>query len=210
MVSISRIAGIMAFGCLTTVLMAQSPDSAPNVLFTASGTFATPQLSGNDLYELAGQSFSVTVVANSATAPNSHGKGWADYTHLRLKGEVHSGLDPSAIPLNSTYTFLVLALGNPDYQLCEIEAPVIVIRQRITLKAVIQMPTGTLGKGWLIHPFNNPVNLTPSTTLVTYTGQVNGEPSSTTLAIQSGTLNAAYPQPPEGSIIPALFERLRP
>jgi hypothetical protein len=211
MASISRVTAVLAMCCLTAALMAQSPDTAPNVLFTASGTFSSPAVSGNDLYELAGEPFTVTVIANSATAPHAHGKGWADYTHLRLKGQVYSNLDPSAIPLNSSYTFMVLALGNPDYQVFEIQAPVVVIRQNITIKATIQMPTGTLGKGWLIHPFNNAVTLTPSNSVVSYTGNVNGQPETTTLTVATGTLNATYPTPPGPAAITSIvFPHLIP
>jgi hypothetical protein len=176
-------------------LIAQVPDTAPKVLFNATGTFASPALSGNDLYELAGEPFNVTVIANSTTPPHAHEAGWADYNHLRLDGTVHSGLDPAAIPLESAYTFMVLALGNPNYQLWEVTAPILVIRQRITINAVVQMPLGTLGKGWLIHPFNNAVSLSPSNSTVTYSANVNGSPASTVLAVASGTLTAAYPTP---------------
>jgi hypothetical protein len=193
LVAVGSAAAALCFLGATSI--AQVPDTAPNVLFNAFGTFASPALSGNDLYELAGEPFNVTVIANSATVPHAHEAGWADYNHLRLKGTVHSGLDPSAIPVNSAYTFMVLALGNPNYQLWEVTAPILVIRQRITINAVVQMPLGTLGKGWLIHPFNNPVTLTPSTATVTYSANVNGSPASTMLAIASGTLTASYPTP---------------
>jgi len=168
-------------------LYAQSPNTAPLVVYTASGTFATPQISGTDLYKLAGEPFSIAVVASSATVPHAHGAAWADYTGLKLKGTVHSGLDPSGVPMTSSYTFLALALGDPNYNILEIQAPVIVIKEKITIAANIHMPVGTLSK-FLIHPFTAPASLNPSDATVTYT---NGA-DSTTLAIQSGRVNAAY------------------
>jgi len=169
--------------------LGQSPDTAPNVIYTAAGTFATPQISGTDTFRLAGEPFRVIVIASSAAVPHAHGTGWADYTALKMRGTVHSGLDPSAVPLTSRYTFLALALGNPNYDVFEVQAPVIVIKQKITISATIQMPTGTIAK-WTIHPFAAPVALTnsPSNATVTY---VNGS-DSTTLQIASGTLTANY------------------
>jgi hypothetical protein len=168
-------------------LHAQSPNTAPTVVYTASGTFATPQVSGDDTFRLAGEPFSIAVIANSATVPHAHGAGWADYAGLKLKGTVHSGLDPSGVPMTSSYTFLALALGNPNYNVLQIQAPVIVIKEKITISANIHMPVGTMTK-FLIHPFTAPASLDPTNATVTYT---NGT-DSTTLAIQSGTVNAAY------------------
>jgi hypothetical protein len=186
------IATLAAAGCLALFgqLLGQSPNTAPNVIYSASGTFATPQISGVDTFRLAGEPFRVTIIANSATVPHAHGAGWADYTGLKMKGTVHSALDPTPVPLTSSYTFMALALGNPNYDVFQVQAPVIVIKQKITISANIQMPVGTITK-WLIHPFNAPVTLTnnPSNATVTY---VNGT-DSTTLAIASGTLMAAYP-----------------
>jgi hypothetical protein len=171
-------------------LLGQSPNTTPNVIYTASGTFATPQISGDDTFRLAGEPFRVTVIANTATVPHAHGAGWADYTGLRMQGTVHSGLDPTGVPLTSRYTFMALALGNPNYDLYQLQAPVIVIKQKVTISANIQMPFGTIAK-WTIHPFSAPVTLTnnPSNATVTY---VNGT-DSTTLQVASGTLTAAYP-----------------
>jgi hypothetical protein len=174
------------FGCITA--SAATSETAPNVLYTATGTFASPQLSGNDLYQLAGQQFSITVVGNTATAPHSTGTGYADYTSLKLKGTVQSGLDPSPVPITSAYTFIVLAIG-PHYDTFEMSAPVTVIKERVTIKAVIRMPLGTLQKGWRIYPFSAPVTLSPSIATVTYT---NGT-DTTELAVAKGTLNATYP-----------------
>jgi len=183
-----------ALACLRTgSLPAQNPNAAPNVLYTVSGKFATPPVSGSDVYKLAGEPFRVTITGNVATAPHAHGKAWADYIDLTMQGYVHTGLDPSPVPLSSNYTFLALGLGNPAHEVFEVQTPVIVIRQRIMVKAMIDMPNGTLAKGWLIFPFTAPVSLDPTDATVTYTETVNGQAVSTVLAIASGTLNAAYP-----------------
>jgi hypothetical protein len=166
---------------------AQIPN-APNVLYTATGTFSTPQVSGSDSFRLAGEPFNITVIANSATVPHQHGAGWADYTGLRLKGTVHSALIPTGVPINSNYTFMVLALGNPNYDVFQLQAPVIVIKQTVTITATIHLPLGTITK-WTIHPFTAPVSMDATNATVTYSNAGNA----TTLTVASGTLNAAYP-----------------
>src|SRR5271166_7114554 len=68
------------------------PDKAPNVYFIATGTFTSPQVSGNDTLKLAGEPFAISIVANAGSAPIKHGRNWANYSPLKMTGEVHSGL----------------------------------------------------------------------------------------------------------------------
>jgi hypothetical protein len=165
-----------------------APPVSPNVTYTATGTFATPPVSGTDTFRLAGENFRITIVGNTATVPHTHGTGWADYTNLLLRGSVHTGLDPEPVNVGSHRAFLALAIGNPSYDLFQLQAPVIVIKQTVTISANIQMPTGTITT-WLLHAFNAPVTLSPSTATITY---ANGT-DTTTLAVASGTLNATIP-----------------
>jgi hypothetical protein len=46
------------------------PNTAPNVTYTASGTFSTPATSGLDTLQLAGEPFTISIVANAASPPN--------------------------------------------------------------------------------------------------------------------------------------------
>ena len=175
------------FGSLgvTGLLQAQRV-TLPDVTYTASGTFATPAISGNDLFKLAGQPFKINVIGNEGTRPHAHGTGWGDYTGLRLRGLVTSGLIPqSPINISSANAFLGLAISNPAQDVFNMAAPVLVIKQRITISAKLTLPSGTMTK-WLIYPFSAPVTLNPSNGTVTY-AESSG---STVLAIQSGTLNA--------------------
>ena len=165
-----------------------SPPLAPNVTYTATGTFATPPISGADTFRLAGETFRITIVGNAATVPHSHGAGWADYTNLLLRGSVHTGLDPAPVNVGSHRAFLALALGNPSYDVFQLQAPVIVIKQTVTISADIKMPTGTIAS-WLLHAFSAPVTLSPATATITY---INGT-DSTTLGVAGGTLNATIP-----------------
>jgi hypothetical protein len=170
-------------------LVAQSPATAPNVTYTASGIFASPQVSGADVFQLAGQPFSISVVASAASVPTKNGLSWAEYTKLTMTGEVRSGLLPmQPYPISSKDTSMELATGNPDYDALAIFAPVTVIGAEVNVLAAIQMPPDTIHNA-LIHPFTVPVTLSPANATVSYSDGY----ASTTLAIQSGTVNATIP-----------------
>jgi uncharacterized protein (TIGR03437 family) len=194
MVTIKKLGSIAiavaASSCLVVAedLAVASPGTAPNVTYTATGAFGSPPMSGNDLFELAGQPFSISVVANAAATPASHGAHWATYTTLKMTGTVQSGLEPTPMDISSSHTSIELATGNPDCDVFGLFAPVNVIGMEINVIATIQMPAGTIANA-LIHPFTS-IALGPSDT-VTYSDTSTGY--STTLQIASGTLTASIP-----------------
>jgi hypothetical protein len=179
-----------AMYCLAAseTLVAASPDTAPNVTYTASGTFASPQISGGDLFKLAGEPFSISVVVNAATVPTKTGAQWAQYTKLKMTGVVTSGLETSPVVISSGGTSIELAIGNPSYDVFEMFAPVNVAGTQINVLANIEMPPGTIAKP-LAHPFPS-IALGPADT-VTYTDPASG--ASTKLGIANGTLVATIP-----------------
>ena len=182
-------AAVVSCLAVSQKLVAQNPATAPNVTYTASGIFGTTPLSGPDLYKMAGEPFTINVVANAATHPTKNGATWAQYTKLKLTGQVNSGLLPGEpYPITSNSTSMELATGNPSYDVFTIFAPVSVIGSQVNISSLIQMPPGTI-KNALIHPFTAPVTLNPAVATVTYVaGGVT-----TTLSIASGTLNATIP-----------------
>jgi hypothetical protein len=161
--------------------------TAPNVTYTASGTFASPPISGNDLFQLQGQPFSISVVANAATVPTKHGTHWAVYTKLSMTGTVTSGLLPTPISIANKLTTIELATGNPNYDLFAMFTPVQVVGLTLNIVATIQMPKGTIANA-LIHPFTAPVTMTPANATMSYS---NG--TDTTVLGLNGTLNATIP-----------------
>jgi|HubBroStandDraft_1064217.scaffolds.fasta_scaffold00451_10 hypothetical protein len=166
---------------------ATAPDTAPNVTFTAAGTFAAPQISGNDTLKLAGEPFSISIVASAGSAPVKHGPNWALFSPLNMTGEVHSGLlGPTPVDIASSGASIYQAVG-PSYDPFQTGFPVKVVGISLTINAEITLPAGTLVKP-LIHPFAA-VALAPANTTVIYS---NGT-DSTTLAIASGTLVATLP-----------------
>jgi len=179
-------------------LVAASPDTAPNVTYTASGTFASPQISGADVFKLAGQAFSISIVANAAAVPSSHGAQWAKFTSLPMTGTIDSGLTPTPYAIHSNMTSIELATGNPAYDVFVMFAPVSVLDTPIYVTANLQMPPGTLTKP-LNHPFASvslgPCKLPqppgPCVDTVIYADPATG--ASTTLGIASGTLVGTIP-----------------
>jgi hypothetical protein len=179
-------------------LVAATPDTAPNITFTATGTFASPPLVGADVFKLAGEPFSISVVVNAAAVPTSHGAQWAKYTKLPMTGSISTGLEPTPYTIESKNTSLELAIGNPKYDLFEMFAQVSVVSTPINITASVQLPPGTLTKP-LVHPFaavalgpcTQPAPPGPCVDTVIYTDPSTG--STTTLGIASGTVKGTIP-----------------
>src|SRR5580704_14925498 len=100
--------------CLVAALrFAASANTAPNVTFTAAGTFANPQVSGSDELKMSGEPFSISIVANAAAVPIEHGPNWAVYSPLKMTGVVHSGLlGPTPVSIASGAASIELVVGS--------------------------------------------------------------------------------------------------
>jgi len=168
-------------------LAAASPDTAVKVTFTASGTFATPALSGVDALKLAGLPFTISVVGPSSMRPVKHGRNWAIFKPLTMTGTIYSGLVPNQpIGIASNSVELQQTAGDSE-DIITFTTPVTAIGISVTVTAKIYLPGGTLGKP-LIRPF-------PSTAINTATSTVtySNPTAMTTLGIQTGTLVATAP-----------------
>jgi hypothetical protein len=186
---------VAALSCCAAVFRMRAQDAPatqlPNVTYSAAGTFATPQISGSDLFRLAGEPFQLYIVSNEDTHPVQHGRGWGAYSGQKMKGEVTSGLDPqSPFRIQSSHAFLVLAIGNPNADDFQVTAPVEALKQKIMITAKLTIPHGTMAK-WLIYPFTAPAALSPASGTVSYSDGTN----TTVLAIQTGTLNGVKGSP---------------
>ena len=166
--------------CITATqnLVAASPATAPNVTYIAYGIFAYPALSGSDIFKLAGQPFSINIIASEAAVPKKNGKQWAQYTNLQLTGTVYTGLEPTPISFSNGSTYVTLATGNPDLDFFLLWTPIHELGLALTITAEISMPTGTMSSAHIL-PFNSIVTLTPTNATVTYSDGMN----STTLGI---------------------------
>ena len=175
-----------------------SAAAAPNVAYTASGTFATPQISGLDTYCLRGEQFSIMITANEALRPTSHDHTTAQYTNLPLQGVVYSCFDSEPGTLfhlsnnNAKLRLQVGAGGAPDE--VEIEFSFRLYDEQLTISAQATAPAGTI-TARAISPFSAPVALNVSSATLTYSDQYN---ASTTLGVANGTLNAAVEKAPSG------------
>ena len=177
---------LAAAGLFVHGLPAQS--AAPNIIYTASGTFAQPALSGPDPLGLAGQPFSINILADEALKPTQHNQSAAQYDNLWMYALTSSTTipgNPLEEPSNSlTLTLEVGASGEPDEM--KISFPLLpYYGLNVTVTAKAKMPAGTI-TSTKIRPFTAPVALMSEAT-VTYTGPY----STTTLAIASGALDTA-------------------
>ncbi len=188
-------AGVVLCFALPRELAAATPAKAAKVTFTASGTFATPALSGADTLKLAGTPFTISVVGPSFLRPVKSGPNWAVFkcgdgqkNCLTMTGTVNSGLLPGQpIAIASSNVELQQTAGDSE-DIFTCIFPVQVIGINLTVTAKIYLPGGTLGKP-LIRPF-------PSTAINTATSTViySNPTAATVLGIQSGgTLGATAP-----------------
>lgn len=167
-------------------MAAASPDSSANVTFTATGTFSSTLVSGNDTLKLAGQQFTIAVVGSSALKPKKSGKNWADFVPLSMTGTVYSGLVPNTpIVIASSKAAILQSIGTTG-DIFQFASPITVLGISLTVNANLPLPLGTL-KTPLLRPFSS-VTLTTTST-VTY----SDSSASTVLAIQVGTLVATVP-----------------
>jgi len=191
---------VLALSVLAVSLLSAA---APNVTYTASGNFSAVPTSGSDTLKLAGEPFSISIVANAASVPKQYGPNWAIYTPLRMTGTVHSGLlGPTPVAIASDAASIALLWG-PDYDLFVAGFPVRVVGIALTIRATITMPPGTI-INQLIHPFA-PVALDTTNSVVTYSDGAD----TTTLTVDSGTLVATIPSPSKSRAhegVPSLVE----
>jgi hypothetical protein len=177
---------MLAICCLLIPGLASA--AAPNITYTATGTFAAPPTSGDDTLKLAGEPFEVTITVSAAAVPYKTGPNWAAYNKLHLTGTVHSGLlGPTPVAIASGEASLQQALDPGQYDQFEMQAPIKVVGIALTIKAIVEMPWGTISSP-LLHPFS-PVTLAVGNTSFTYSDGT----STTVLGIQSGTLTATIP-----------------
>lgn len=174
-------------------LAAATPDASAKITYTATGTFATPAVSGNDQLKLAGQKFVINIVADSSTVPTKHGPNWAEFTKLSVAGYVHSALLPpkqtatlcQKPPCN---TAAIAQIVSTSEDIFRAGFPVRVIGIDLEVLADLTLPGGTLVND-LVRPFAS-VDLDTTNSLVTY----KNAQASTVLAVQSGTVVASLPK----------------
>ncbi|HVN05876.1 MAG TPA: hypothetical protein VMT86_15750 [Bryobacteraceae bacterium] len=152
--------------------------------YTASGVFAAAPVSGADELKLAGEPFSITITASDSQLSSYHGPTYAGYTGLQFMGNLHSGLLPTPVALASKATWIVMANGNPNYNLFDLGTTLKVIGLTLKVSAVITLPAGTLTTV-RNHAFPA-VSVTPASATMTYSDGTNA----TTLGI-TGTLYGA-------------------
>lgn len=178
----SSTAAIIIVGCLAT---SQTLLAATTVTYTASGTFSL--ISGQDLFELKNEPFSMAVVASEGMVPIASTTSYAEYKGVQLKATVQSGLEPAPLTVSNSTTGLVLITGSPTYDYFWVGSGLKVVGKSIGILAKITMGKGTLTNDTIL-PFTHGVQLTPTNATLTYSyAQPDGSTQETTLGI-TGTL----------------------
>jgi len=159
--------------------------SAPNVLYTAKGTFSANPVSGNDLLHLAGTPFIINLLIGENTKPAKSGKGWAEYDNVDMAGGVDPSRNPQAVPIKSNKAILFLSQTNSGYDELRFGFPIVVDGFALTVTSTIHMPKGTLSTV-AVKPFTASVALNASDTRVQYADST----AATKLAVAAGSMNA--------------------
>ena len=179
--SVTIAAAAFSYFASSETLVAAGPATAPNVTYTASGTFGSPK-SGSDLFQLQGQPFSISVVANEADVSKNHGPQWAGYNALKMTGTVQSGLLPTPLAISNSSTSIELATGNPSFDVFVLFSPVKVIGITLTISATLDLPKTALTNDHIL-PFA--AVALPKTSSMSYSDGTN-----TTELYLTGTLVA--------------------
>jgi hypothetical protein len=192
MLHIQRIPSVCIASAVLCCFASAIRGAAPNVTYVASGTFATPAVSGEDTFKFAGEPFTLTFVVNEATKPIRHSETMAEYSNIPVKVTVTTGTNGATYMVNATarLSLVVGAPGKPDRFAVRFPLNFGGLPLMITAKA--RMPAGTISRP-AIKPFTAPITLTPKDGMAIYACPDCSAPwtgHSTTLATAGGTLTA--------------------
>ena len=114
------------------------------IAYQASGEFGTNKLAGDDELQLAGEPFSITILACETKTPVRTGPTYATYSGLELKATVKSRLltAPTTLPPTSQTTF-TLAMPATGYDTIQLTATESFKGTAIPITANIALPLGT-------------------------------------------------------------------
>ena len=117
--------------------------SNPVVEYQASGQFGPNVIAGSDKYKLAGEPFSITLLACEGLTPTKTGANYSEYYPIELKGQVKSSLlvQPYDISAKTAFILEVPATGLDSI---EVQGTVTLAGSEIPIKGDIALPAGTL------------------------------------------------------------------
>jgi len=185
---LSVTAGVAALLCLIAPprLTAQSADTGENIKYTASGTFAASPINGDDTLKLSGQTFTITVLGNSAKTPVQTGRNWAIFGGMKMSGTVYTGLLPGEPIAISTKKASIHQTISASEDIFECSFPVTVVGIALNVTATLDLPGGTIKESKSLRPFATTALAYP-TDIMTYSNST----ASTTLGIVTGTVGGA-------------------
>jgi hypothetical protein len=165
-------------GAMNPIQVPVTLTDARNVVYSVTGTFATPPVSGADPLKLAGQPFQLMLVANEAARPVKHGQHYGQYENLAVRGSLGSAPIKFA---NDSGTLVLLV--HAAYDGFELQAKAAKKGTKLPVTANVHLPKGTL-TGLRVQPLANAVTLNAANAIVTY----GAGKQATALAVSAGTL----------------------
>jgi hypothetical protein len=139
----AALAALVISGFAASEKLAAAACTATPIAYVASGEFGSNVLAGKDTYELAGEPYSITILACSNKVPVKTGSDYSDYTGLELKGTVKSRLLTGTTSISTTQTSFILADPTTGYDTVQLNGTVVIEGTAIVIKANIALPLGT-------------------------------------------------------------------
>jgi hypothetical protein len=161
------IAAAVVSGFAASENLAAAPScSTQAVTYTASGSFGSNKIAGLDTFKLAGEPFSITMLACESKQPSSTGPDDSIYSGVEFTGTVQSSLitTPFKMPPTPMTFVLVKPPAGPD--LVEVEGNLTVFGSTLFIHGSIALPAGTLAST-KIAPFSG-VSIVTASSAFTY------------------------------------------
>jgi hypothetical protein len=137
------------------------------VTYTASGSFGPNVIQGSDAFKLAGEPFSITLVACESKQPAKSGPTDSIYTGIQLTGTVQSSLITQPYTIKATAVTFVLIEPAKGADLVEMEGNLTVFGSLIYIHGTVALPAGTL-TSTKIAPFTSPVSIVTASSVFSY------------------------------------------
>ena len=163
--SIAIVAAVISGFAPTGNLLAATC-TAPVVTYTASGGFGPNVIQGDDAFKLAGEPFSIKLVACESKQPAKTGADYSVYTGIELTGTVQSSLITQPYTIKPTAMTFALVEPTAGADIVQMEGNLTVFGSLIYIRASIALPAGTL-TSTKIAPFSS-VTIDTASSLFTY------------------------------------------
>jgi hypothetical protein len=164
--SIAIAAAVVSGFAASENLVAKPSCSTQGVTYTASGSFGSNKIAGQDSFKLAGEPFSITMVACESKQPSKTGPDDSIYSGIEFTGTVQSSLITTPYKIQPTAMTFVLVKPPAGPDLVEVEGNLTVFGSTLFIHGSIALPAGTL-TSTTIAPYSE-VSIVTASSAFTY------------------------------------------